>query len=418
MNYREQFITRFDPKVHPSMCPLLFNHFSTETSGEIKFCCEAKNNNPEMNGKYYKIIDIFNSDYYNSARENMINGEKLSECESCWIKENQGLTSKRLQEWEVFKRQPDNQIPKIFFEWEKNKNTLIPTYYNLQVAKTCNYACIMCSSDWSSLITSIGQKMGFEKSKSLMNQRWWLHNDSTDTLDKSDTFWEGLEEISGSLDNLYVTGGEPFIIKPLWKYINFLVDQGYSKNIVFWCNTNTSQFNEHQLELLKEFKRVELNLSIDGYGELNEYLRTSSDWSVIEKNVNAAVKYLDDKSFYLTLVPVVSGLNVKDLSKLIYWWKEKIGNNRCVIKPIILTWPRSMAINVLPKKYIEEAKSSLMIAHKDCNLNWESDFYNVYKLLDDHQFSQRANNKLKEEFTYFSEAVNKDYFKFFNFLFE
>ena len=150
---------------------------------------------------------------------------------------------------------------------------------------------------------------------------------------------------------------------------------------------------------------------------MNEYLRTSSDWNNIEKNVNLAVKHVDD-NFQLTLVPVVSGLNVRYLDNLIYWWKKTLGDKRCVIKPIILTWPRSMSINVLPKKYIMKSKQSLINVINDCNLDYKSDFQNVFDLLDNHDFSTRANNKLKEEFLYFQEAVNKDYLKQFSYLFE
>lgn len=416
---REEFLNRFAPGTHPTMCPLLFNHFSTETKGEIKFCCEAKYNPDveKVDGKSKKIIEIFNSNYYNESRKRMINGEKLSECDACWVKEKQGLISKRLQEWEVFQKHHKTTLPEDFSNWEEFGKDLVPTYYNLQVAKTCNYACIMCSSDWSSLITSIGQKMGEEKKTMLLNQRWWSNKPGEEQLDKSETFWEGLRDIADKLEHLYVTGGEPFIIKPLWKFINFLVEQGYSSKIIFWCNTNTSQFSEEQINLLKSFKRVELNLSIDAHGELNEYLRTSSDWNNIEKNVNLAVQHLSDK-FFLTLVPVVSGLNVRDLDKLIYWWKKTVGDNRCVINPIILTWPRSMSINVLPKKYVMQAKQSLITAINECGLDYESDFQNVFDLLDNHEFSARANRKLKEEFLYFTEAVNKDYLTKFDYLFE
>jgi hypothetical protein len=251
-----------------------------------------------------------------------------------------------------------------------------------------------------------------------MNQRWWTLTPAQSQLDKSEIFWQGLKEIVSKLEYLYVTGGEPFIIKPLWEFINYLVEKDYAKNIVFWCNTNTSQFTEHQLFLLKQFKRVELNLSIDAYGELNEYLRTSSNWNDIENNINLAIKNVSS-NFYLTLVPVVSGLNIRYLHELIYWWRNKVGqNNRCAINPILLVAPRSMSTNVLPKKYIDEIKKSLTTAIQDCKLDSESNFENVFNLLDNHEFSYRASTKLKEEFEYFKEAVNKDYFTKFNYLFE
>lgn len=420
MTDRDEFIERFSPTKHPTMCPLPFMHFSTETSGEIKLCCEARPNTDVslVDGKSKKIIEIFNSAYYNDARKKLIKGEKIPECNSCWFKEKQGLKSKRLEEWEVFYKHNKSTLPTDFFQWEKIGTDLIPTYYNLQVARTCNYACIMCSTDWSSLITSIGQKMGVEKRTMLMNQRWWTLTPAQPQLDKSEIFWQGLKEIVSKLEYLYVTGGEPFIIKPLWEFINYLVEKDYAKNIVFWCNTNTSQFTDRQLFLLKQFKRVELNLSIDAHGELNEYLRTSSNWNDIENNINLAIKNVSN-NFYLTLVPVVSGLNIRYLHELIYWWRDKVGqNNRCVIKPIPLVAPRSMSTNVLPKKYIDEIKQSLTNAIQDCKLDPESNFENIFNLLDNHEFSPRANTKLKEEFEYFKEAVNKDYFTKFNYLFE
>lgn len=420
MTIRDEFIKKYSPEAHPTMCPLLWNHFSTQTTGEIKFCCEARYNTEThiVDGKIKTMKEIFNSDYYNDARRRMLAGEKLSECEPCWIKEKNGLKSKRLIEWEVLFEQPDNKLPYNFKNWAESSEDILPTYYNLQVSKTCNYACIMCSSDWSSLITSIGQKMGEEKKHMLSNERWWTPIANEDQLDRNEIFWNGLREIAHKLEYLYVTGGEPFIIKPLWNFIKYLVDENFAPKITFWCNTNTSQFNEDQLELLKKFKSVELNLSIDGYGELNEYLRTSSNWNTIEKNIDLAIPNVH-YDFKLTLVPVTSGLNVLHLDKLIYWWRNKVGdNNRCVIKPIMLSWPRTMSFNVLPKKFVEQARQSLTTAIDECKLDQRSDFQNVFELLDQHQFSRRANKKLKEEFEYFSQATKKDYLNFFSYLFE
>jgi organic radical activating enzyme len=417
---REEFIKKFAPDVHPTMCPLMFTHFSTETNGQIKFCCEARPNPDvdQVDGKSKKIIEIFNNEYYNTSRKKIINGERSPECSACWFKEKQGLTSKRLEEWDVFFQNGKSSLPNDFYQWSTFGTDLIPSYYNLQVAKTCNYACLMCSTDWSSLITSIGQKVGYEKRVMLMNQRWWTSKPSQEQLDKSNIFWEGLKDIVHKLEYLYVTGGEPFIIKPLWEFINFLVDTGYSKNVVFWCNTNTSQFTEHQIALLKKFKRVELNLSIDAYGDLNEYIRTSSNWDHIERNIDLVLPHLN-KNFYLTLVPVVTGLNIRYLHELIYWWRNKVGeHNRCVINPIPLVAPRSMSTSVMPKKYVDETRQSLITAIQECKLDAPTDFKDVFNLLDNHEFSPRANTKLKEEFSYFNEAVNKDYFTKFKYLFE
>ena len=83
------------------------------------------------------------------------------------------------------------------------------------------------------------------------------------------------------LDHLKILGGEPFLDK---RNIE-LIKQIPRENVRLMFVTNNSIFpKDDVLELLKEFKYLNVNLSIDGIKEVAEYVREGTKWSRFERN--------------------------------------------------------------------------------------------------------------------------------------
>ena len=69
-------------------------------------------------------------------------------------------------------------------------------------------------------------------------------------------------------------GGEPFYSKSFKKLVDALIDNGSSKNISMNLSTNGTIFNASLMDkMLRNFKRVGINLSIDGIGKHFDYIR-------------------------------------------------------------------------------------------------------------------------------------------------
>jgi sulfatase maturation enzyme AslB (radical SAM superfamily) len=85
------------------------------------------------------------------------------------------------------------------------------------------------------------------------------------------------------LNEIKVTGGEPFLTDSFLKFLENLVEWGIAKNIVLDVFTNSSFFpKEKHTQMLTKFKQVDINLSIDAVGERNDFLRKKSKWQVVQ----------------------------------------------------------------------------------------------------------------------------------------
>lgn len=381
-----------------TFCPHLYHHVCTEPNGQMKFCCEALPPK-EFDLTKHTIKDLFNSDYYNKIRKDHLSGIKNKECNACWEKEEAGLLSKRLQDYSVFDE--DENVRKNFKLW-KEGNAIMPNYYNLQVSKTCNQACLMCTPFYSSLLESI-----INNTETLDRWKYIPYKG----VDKNKTFWEGLYNISDSLEHLYITGGEPFFIKVLWKYIEHLVDTGISKNINFWCSTNFNYVTIKQLDLLKEFKSVQINCSIDTFGKSIEYQRYGSDWETIQSNIDVVRPYLSNK-FKIQLVPVIHALSIKDFDKLVLWWKNTVNST---IMPNLLTSPLSMHISSVKKEVFEHIVN---VIKQEQHIFDSKQIENVLTAIERHEYNKEHNKLLYNELTYYSQVTKKDCLTEYQYLFD
>ena len=96
--------------------------------------------------------------------------------------------------------------------------------------------------------------------------------------------WQNLFSIAHTVEEIYLTGGEPTIIKEQHRLLDYFIEKGTAKNIRLKYNTNLTNVPKHLLDKWSKFKRVQLNCSIDATGKLDRYIRYPSNWETIERN--------------------------------------------------------------------------------------------------------------------------------------
>jgi glutamate-1-semialdehyde 2,1-aminomutase len=151
---------------------------------------------------------------------------------------------------------------------------------------------------------------------------------------------------------IYLTGGEPTIIKEQFKLLDYCVKHGYAKKIKLKYNTNLTNIPQDLVQAWKDFKQVQLNCSIDAIGDLDRYIRYPSNWSKIQENFELIQK-LDNK--YIEIHNTVQMYNILRLDEFIEWAKpygHKIYFN-------ILNHPEVLNIRVLPAHLKLLAKDKL-----------------------------------------------------------
>lgn len=319
-----------------------------DTTGRVKPCCIAKpfldENGEEYNVSKYDLQDIWDSASRKNLIEDLSNGIENPICNICWDEERNGRESKR---------QRENNCREL-------NQSDTPQFLDLKLSNTCNLRCRTCNP---------------ENSSSWMNEwfdiyySWW--QDRSEFMDKYRTIrgtyvesnsniWNSLEKWIPSSLVIDIYGGEPLLIKRSWDILKECATSGNSKNQQLHFNTNSTLFlTEEQLATIKNFKSVNISLSIDGIAEKFEYMRYPAKWedvlAVIEKyyelqnsNDNISVQFCY----------TVSMLNVWDVPEFDRFVIDKFPNIGTYYN--MLFYPEKFSIRNIPENKKQKVKQKLL----------------------------------------------------------
>ena len=102
---------------------------------------------------------------------------------------------------------------------------------------------------------------------------------------RTDFLVEELLRHSDRLAKLKLIGGEPMLIGEVHLLMRHLVQSGVAERITLMCVTNATVYDDEWFHLASRFKSVTLVFSVDGFGQLNDYIRFPSKWSDIDDNI-------------------------------------------------------------------------------------------------------------------------------------
>lgn len=321
---------------HPkNFCVLPWVHLATTSSGNLRVCCNSTpgpNIIRKENGAPYKlhnsdIKEAWNGTYYKNLRTQFLDNERPQICQRCFREEDAGLKSARQSYNERYLK--ENYEYKVEAEYDIK-------YVDLRLGNLCNLKCRMCNpyssniwvKEWHQVVNALTP----EEYDQLKNMNW-PENPKT---------WENLFDIAHTVEMLYLTGGEPTIIKEQHKILDYLIEKDYAKNITLKYNTNLTNIPKHLLDKWKKFKNIILNCSIDAYGNLDRYIRHPSNWNTIENNFKK-IRLLSN--VYIEIHCTVQMYNILKLNELIDWITPH--NHRIYFN--ILNHPEQLNIRVLPK---------------------------------------------------------------------
>jgi hypothetical protein len=275
-----------------TFCAAPWFQVRTSSSGELTSCCVMRTNKTSFAGKTnYRwpentVEDWLNSDYLQYVRQALNNGEQIPECDLCWIKEKYNQTSLRQIINDYFTNKEKNiDWLDYYFSKKTDYNSELLVSADIKLDNTCNFACIMCIPEDSSKI-------------------WHIWNNNQDNkfvkagLDQNPNRLEDIKLIYREKDNyrllqnivlqrpklLKILGGEPLLDKKMFKILE-QVPLDISKKINLNFVTNGSVNLSESAERLSHFKSVTFGVSLEGIGDVQDYLRRGSDWQSIEQNI-------------------------------------------------------------------------------------------------------------------------------------
>ena len=319
-------------------CALPFSHIFTTTANEFAPCCVAKTTKYNLHND--TIVDYFLSDEMNDVRKEMLSGnldKTKYYCDKCIKMENNGQESYRKIWTEELYNTFTEEQKQDFNESLKFDSKFTPvgrqlTFKLSMFGNYCNLSCYTCLPINSSRRTSDLKKIG------------WLDEFGPYQI-KNIPIENILEQIKPLLPYTHgfiMIGGEPLLIKSHYDLLDMLIESGHSKEIYLNYTTNLTLLKKDKtnfLDYVDKFKRIQINVSIDGLKERNEYIRYGSNWDTLINNYNAIHNMVDRRIYY-----TVSTLSIFECEKAYEYFNQEIADF------ILVDSPDFLSVRHLPDK--------------------------------------------------------------------
>jgi sulfatase maturation enzyme AslB (radical SAM superfamily) len=350
-------------------CPYPFIGASLQSDGLTLPCGQYMNVAPFK--KFNSIDEARNSAHMQDMRMKMLNDQHDSGCQ-CPAEEAAGIWSMRQSALKQFGYNPFGKLKtvELFFD------------------NICNLKCRMCASSHSHL--------WFEEEKELygttINPTKYVKRNISEELNVSE-----LEEIK-------IYGGEPLQSLEAEKFFGRLLEEADVSNISIDMSTNATKIPlPNTLEVFKRCKHLKLNLSIDAYGKLNDFIRSGSNWDEIVENMKFFDTLIDMRTSD-TLIVVHSAIGIYN-ANLIHELNDYVKNNfpRFVKLQQMIQYPVFLNLQNAPDEYkkliepfIDDDTKRYMynnIAH-----NYFEHFLNFHNKLNTIRSEEFIHNKLLSDF--------------------
>ncbi len=302
-----------------TFCILPWMHLATNSSGNYRVCCNStpgKNFILDKDGAPYKIYkadvkEMWNSDTYRKLRLQLLKEEYPSMCQRCWREEASNIKSARQSFNEAYEHFIEGALSNTDKE---GKAPLKVGYVDLRLGNLCNLKCRMCnpwaSNQWTkewNTTTSYDGKDIPDEERTRLEHMDWPTNEKT---------WENLMPIINSVEEIYLTGGEPTLALEQYKLFDHCIKLNKAKDIVLKYNTNLTNIPPKMIEYWKHFKKIKINASIDGFDELNRYIRYPTNWKSVDKNLKIFHEMEKEGKMRVQVHTTVQLYNILDLTDL------------------------------------------------------------------------------------------------------
>ena len=323
-------------------CTHPFSGAQIHEGGLVMPCCNWDSNDrkgwPTLDDGLEKAV---HHPRFQKVRNDMLNQIDTPGCRRCFENENAKGESSRTWSLEREKEWIKDSYSKNLF----NKDFYQLRYLDATFSILCNLSCRMCSSNISTTFRKI------------------VNGDSLPTsldIDKFDL------DIS-KLTYVKFVGGEPLMEPKHNLFIEKIVNEGVAlENLNLIYHTNATKLPTQKiLEVWKKCKSVQINLSIDAYGDINWKQRPGPyNWKDIENVCNKYKEWTRQyKNINVGISSVITKINVFYLQQLEEWinqfWNEEIKNDKNFFNAYCIEWPKQLSIcdwhnNDLRKKEVKE----------------------------------------------------------------
>lgn len=255
-----------------SICVLPWTGFQLEPSGEVKNCIISKESIGNIADT--KIKNIVHGEANTRLKEKMLSDLKPNNCSGCYLQEKHRADLSSISSRLYYLKEIGPKTDLKLLEQPKDFSL---KHVDLRWTNSCNQACVYCgpglSSKWA-------QELGVK-----VNSKKDVRKDVKEFV---------FENIS-NLQNVYLAGGEPMLMKENLEFLKLLKEK--NPDCTIRVNTNLSTTQTGIFDLLVSFPNVHWTVSVETLGQEYEYIRHHGSWSDFEKNLTIIKKLKHKISF-------------------------------------------------------------------------------------------------------------------------
>ena len=301
---------------------------------------------------------LHNTKIKKEARKMMQQGIRPAECSYCWKVEDVGRDniSDRVFKSKIYS---DEDILALKDRpWDKDINLKT---VEVSFDRTCNFACSYCNSGYSTTWGQDIRKNGpYQKFKSSSAGAYHSDGSWSEVYGKNgddnpyvQAFMEWWPELSQTLQEVRITGGEPSTSFNFWNFMDVMKTNS-SPNLNLAINSNLGVEDKLIDKLIQtsheiDVKNFDLYTSCEAYGDHAEYIRDGLKYDVWRKNVVRIIE--EAKCRQLIVMMTINSLclfSITDFLDDMISLKKKYGQYKIVVDLNILRWPAFMSPVSLP----------------------------------------------------------------------
>ena len=312
-----------------SICTLPWSGFELEPDGGVKNCVLAEEKLGNINKSHIKEIISGNANV--NIKKAMLKDALPASCAGCHVVEKNRNDLMSISSRLYYHKELAKKIDMQFYD---NVNNFSLKHVDLRWTNACNQACVYCGP---SLSSKWAQEMGV-KVKSNQEAR----------REVKDFVFENISD----LQNVYLAGGEPMLMKENLEFLKLLKDKNPECSIR--VNTNLSTTKTGTFDLLCDFKNVHWTVSLETIEQEYEYIRHHGSWDDFDKNLKI-INRLNHKVSFNMLHFI---LNYESLFRCIDYLKGLgFHDNSFVIGPLYT--PKWLNMLNLPEAMLNSVKENL-----------------------------------------------------------